>query len=93
MRFNQGFGPALAVVGLGLFILLTFSAWMHIQALRLSYRAQSLRLEMAVLERREEGIQRRFEFVVSLPRLDQSARGRFGLRLSHPDQLRFLFDT
>ncbi|HNF58608.1 MAG TPA: hypothetical protein PLN89_03455, partial [Elusimicrobiota bacterium] len=54
MRFNQGAGPALALAGLGLFSTLTFSAWMHIQAMRLSYRAQALRRSIAEWERREQ---------------------------------------
>jgi hypothetical protein len=93
VRFNQGAGPALALAGLGLFSTLTFSAWMHIQAMRLSYRAQALRRSIAEWERREQSALRRSDATLSLARLDQAAQSRFSLRLPQPDQLRFVRDS
>lgn len=93
MRFDRRVGPALALAGLGLFATLTFSAWVHIQAMRLSYRAQSIRRGIADWEKREQTARRRYESSVALARLDEIARSRFALRLPSPDQLRFVRDV
>lgn len=90
MRFERRVVPGFLIAGTGFFVLLSFSAWIHIQALRLSYRVQDLRKEVEALERREQGVLRRAESVMSLERLDHVARVRLGLQVPDPDQLRFL---
>lgn len=84
--------PILVIPGLGLFILLSLSAWFHVQSVRLSYRSQVLRQELDELDRHEQADRRHLESALSLSRLDRNARGRRGLALPRADQVRLLVD-
>jgi hypothetical protein len=85
--------PLVAMVGGGLFGVLSLSAWLHVQSVRLSYRAQSIRQELDQLDRREQAERRRLETALSLSRLDATARARGNLFLPRPDQIRLLPET
>ncbi len=93
VRGSREIGAALFVGGGGLFALFSVSAWFHVQSVRLSYRAQTVRQELERLERQEQAERRRLESALSLARLDQTARSRRGLALPRPDQVRLLPDV
>ncbi|MBK8575491.1 MAG: hypothetical protein IPN90_07395 [Elusimicrobia bacterium] len=84
--------PAVVAAGLGLFGILSVSAWFHVQSVRLSYRCQAVRQEMDLWDHRAQAELRSLEAALSLSRLDASARGRRGLALPRPDQIRLLVD-
>jgi hypothetical protein len=52
--------------GGGLFGLLALSAWLQVQAVRLSYRSHALRQEIAALDRREIAARRRLDTALAL---------------------------
>lgn len=91
MRRSNYF-PILLIPCLGLFVLLSLSAWFHVQSVRLSYRSQVLHQELDDLERREQAERRHLESALSLSRLDHKARARRGLSLPRADQVRLLAD-
>lgn len=92
MRRSSGVLPLLVFPSVGLFGLLCLSAWFHVQSVRLSYRSQILLRELEDLDRQEQAERRHLEAALSLSRLDLNARGRRGLALPRPDQVRLLVD-
>lgn len=84
--------PIFVIPCVGLFVLLSLSAWFHVQSIRLSYRSQVLRQELDDLERHEQAERRHLESALSLSRLDHNARTRRGLALPRADQVRLLVD-
>jgi len=84
--------PTAVVAGLGLFGLLSLSAWFHVQSVRLSYRTEAIRRELDQLDRHEQAECRAIEAALSLSRLDAVARSRRGMSLPRPDQIRLLID-
>ena len=93
MRGSRHFIPTVAIVGGGLFGVLSLSAWLHVQSVRLSYRAQTVRQDLEQLDRREQAERRRLDAALSLSRLDATARARGSLFLPRPDQIRLLPET
>jgi type II secretory pathway component PulJ len=76
----------LAALGCAALVLLS-TAWFHIQAVRWGYRAQALRRELDELKKTEQILDRRLQSALSLPRLDELAKTRFGLRVPDPSQV------
>ncbi len=92
MRFKRPRMAVLGGFGTGLFLLLALSAWMQIQALRLSYRCQSVRKEIEAVDRRRNGLAHRRTLALSLARLDNLARAKYFLQVPNPVQVRLLAD-
>ena len=84
--------PAAVAVCVGLFGLLSLSAWFHVQSVRLSYRTEAVRRELDQLDRHEQAECRAIAAALSLSRLDAVARSRRGMSLPRPDQIRLLID-
>jgi hypothetical protein len=93
VRRSRHILPTAAIVGGGLFGVLSLSAWLHVQSVRLSYQAQAIRQELEQLDRLEHAERRRLEAALSLSRLDITVRARGGLFLPRPDQIRILPET
>jgi len=80
-------------VGGGLFGLLALSAWLQIQAVRLSYRSHALRQELSALDRREIAARRRLDAALALHRLDDRGRAQGRLGVPRPEQVRLLSEV
>jgi hypothetical protein len=79
--------------GGGLFGLLALSAWLQVQAVRLSYRSHALRQEIAALDRREIAARRRLDTALALHRLDDRGRAQGRLGVPRPEQVRLLSEV
>lgn len=84
--------PLFATGAGALFGLLAVSAWLQVQAVRLSYRANELSRELDALDRRERTARRRLDAALALHRLDDRGRTRAGLGVPRPEQVRLLAD-
>jgi hypothetical protein len=73
-------------------LLLLTTAWFQIQAVRLGYKAQNLRQKIDDLEKEEQTIDQRLQQTLSLPRLDELAKAKFGLQVPSPSQIILLQD-
>lgn len=93
MRHSRPILPALIFAGLGLFCLLSVSAWFHVQSVRLTYRSHAIRQELDQLDRHEQAQRRSVESALSLTRLDAKARGRRGLVLPRPEQIHIFTES
>lgn len=80
-------------VGGGLFGLLALSAWLQVQAVRLSYRSHAVRQELSALDRREIAARRRLDAALALNRLDDHGRARGRLGVPRPEQVRLLSEV
>lgn len=80
-------------VGGGLFGLLALSAWLQVQAVRLSYRAHALRQELSTLDRREIAARRRLDTALALHRIDDRGRAQGRLGVPRPEQVRLLSEV
>jgi hypothetical protein len=75
---------ALTAVGFGAI------GWFRIQSLRLAYQSRSLRAERDDLAAREQSVDEQLQRALSLSRLDELGRRRFGLETPGPRQVMVL---
>lgn len=86
--------PLVMSVGLGgvLFLLLS-TAWLQIQSVRWGYRVQNLKEQLDDLSKREQALDQRLHGALSLSRLDELAKRKFGLRVPDPSQIILMHDA
>lgn|GEM_PF-3498930 len=87
MAPDKPFIPVVFFVAFGVFGLLSLSAWLQVQSVRLSYRSRAVQREIDHLSRQEQALQAELDAALSLSRLDECARRR-GLTVPRPEQIR-----
>jgi hypothetical protein len=86
--------PVFLSAGLGAFaFLFLLTTWFQIQSVRWGYKVQALRHELDNLEKKEQNIDQRLQGALSLARLDELARTKFGLQVPGPAQIILLSET
>lgn len=79
--------------GLGTAVLLLLAiAWFQIQAVRWGYKSQNLRRQIDELDKREQSLDHRIQEALSLARLDEFAKRKYGLQVPAPSQIILLSD-